>query len=514
MRDGITLSADRYYAPSSPHAPLVLIRTPYGRGAIFGIMAGLLAERGLQVLLQSVRGTAGSQGDFDPMRQERADGTDSIDWIKAQPWFGGKLFTFGISYLGNVQWAMAMDRADAINGMGLGVTLSNFRDEFFGNGAFTQSGLLSWTQTMLDVVGIDNNQIKRRRPPPLDAFHSHLPVGEMDELAFGKSVPWWREFTTHSDPDDPWWDTMNYSPAVVQVDAPTLMTAGWNDIFLPYHMRDFEARQAAGKPAFITIGPWQHASPGGVAACIREAVTQFPALAAGRNAYPDRKAVRLYVNGANTWRDYSSWPPPDAQPQRLYLHAGGKLGNETPTNQSGATAFVYDPADPTPSIHGPALMGGAKIRDMSALEMRSDTISFSGPVLGADIEVIGPVSAELSVRSDRAHTDFYACLCDVDLKGRAAQVCDGLVRLRPGKADADANGIRHIVIQCWPTAWRFKKGHSLRLIVASGAHPRYGRNPGTGDPLASATQLVAAQQEVLHSASAQSALVLSCMPID
>jgi uncharacterized protein len=96
------------------------------------------------------------------------------------------------------------------------------------------------------------------------------------------------------------------------------------------------------------------------------------------------------------------------------------------------------------------------------------------------------------------HTDFYACLCDVDAKGRSLQVCDGYLRLRPGKPHADADGVRRIVINCWPTAYRFKRGHKMRLIIGSGAHPRYARNLGTGEPLATGTSMVNAHQQILH----------------
>ena len=62
MPDGTVLLADRW-APRTGGGklPVALMRSPYGRGAL--ITAGMvrpLAERGFQVILQSVRGTFGS----------------------------------------------------------------------------------------------------------------------------------------------------------------------------------------------------------------------------------------------------------------------------------------------------------------------------------------------------------------------------------------------------------------------------------------------------------------------
>ncbi len=61
------------------------------------------------MLLQSVRGTFGSGGEFEPMRHEIPDGQDTVAWLRQQRWFEGRLAMFGASYLGFVQWALAMD---------------------------------------------------------------------------------------------------------------------------------------------------------------------------------------------------------------------------------------------------------------------------------------------------------------------------------------------------------------------------------------------------------------------
>ncbi len=498
MRDGVELLADRYFSPDLPTAPVVLIRSPYGRSSMFAMIAGLFAERGFQVVSQSVRGTSGSGGTFDPMRREKDDGADTLDWVRAQPWFGGKLFTWGMSYLGFTQWAMAAAAPDKLDGLSLGVTLSNFRDEMLGFGGFAQAGLLTWTGTMLQVMA---GGMRRQRPPDLSEALAQLPVGTMDEAAYGKDIYWWREWCAHDDPLDPWWQPTDHSAGVPELAAPTSMIAGWQDIFTPHQLRDFAARQAAGKPAWITVGPWNHVSLGNMAEGIRGAIDFYTALRDGRAPHADRDRVRLYVQGLNKWQTYSHWPPEGSRPLQLHLHPEGRLAQEPCTADAALAHYVYDPADPTPSLHGPALMGGAKLRDMTALEARRDTVSFTMPSLEADCTVIGPVSAELVVQSDRDHTDFFVCLCDVDAKGRPIQVCDGYIRLRPDRPARDARGTRRITIECWPTAWQFKQGHSLRLIVASGAHPRFARNLGTGESLATATAMVPARQAILAGSS-------------
>src|SRR5271169_689689 len=110
MSDGVVLLADHYLPVSVASAATVLVRCPYSRSGPFGLQnAQILAERGYHVLMQSCRGTFGSGGEFEPMRNEIADGQDTVAWLREQSWFGGRLVTYGASYLGFVQWALAMD---------------------------------------------------------------------------------------------------------------------------------------------------------------------------------------------------------------------------------------------------------------------------------------------------------------------------------------------------------------------------------------------------------------------
>src|SRR2546428_3589883 len=117
MRDGVTLLADRW-VPSGDPAPTLLVRSPYGRGSIFGFLYGrLFAERGFQVVVQSCRGTFGSGGVFEPMVREAGDARDTIEWMRGQAWFTGAYATIGASYLCFAQWAAARERVAELRAM-------------------------------------------------------------------------------------------------------------------------------------------------------------------------------------------------------------------------------------------------------------------------------------------------------------------------------------------------------------------------------------------------------------
>lgn len=510
MRDGVTLLADRWFSEDAGHAPVVLMRSPYGRAGMFSLIAQLFAERGFQFISQSCRGTSGSGGTLNPMRQERADGLDTLEWIRAQPWFAGQLYTYGGSYLGYAQWAMAKEAGDRIDGMALSVTLSNFKNETLAFGGFTQEGSLEWTRQMAAHRSIWRQLLfGSSRKAELQRIHAHLPLQELDQLALGKRIPWWQDWVGHGEPTDTWWDEIDHSADVADVKIPVAMLGGWRDIFLPWQIKDFEAMQAKGRDAWLTIGPWAHASLGGMREHLRQALGLFSAHSRGSPVLPDRDRVRLYITGAEQWRDYPSWPPPGSRWQRLCLQPSARLSPAPPSTTSDPTEFIYDPSDPTPALHGPRVLAGARKPDMSLLERRSDTVSFTSAPLTTDIEAVGPVNVELFVRSDRQHTDFYACLCDVDDADRPLHVVDGYRRLRGGDPPEDTNGLRRVIVACWPTGHRFRRGHRLRLILASGAHPRYARNLGTGEPLGTGTRMLVARQQIFHDELHSSALYLT-----
>lgn len=191
--------------------------------------------------------------------------------------------------------------------------------------------------------------------------------------------------------------------------------------------------------------------------------------------------MRVHIGGENAWRDLDDWPPATAATP-WYPTADGHLTRQAATDSVPLTTFRYDPADPTPSLGGPLLSRGAGPRDNGALEARADVLTFTGPPLTEPVDIVGPVSARLSISTDTGHADIFARLCDVDAAGRSVNVCDGLGRIRTA-GDAPSQ----VTVEMSATAHRFAAGHRIRWQISGGAHPRYARNPGTGDPPADAT---------------------------
>jgi len=522
MRDGPELLADRYFSRRDAAQPTLLIRSCYGRGSLFKVFAALFAERGMQVIVQSCRGTDGSQGVFRPFFDEQNDGEDTVRWIELQPWFTGELALWGISYLGNTAWAIANSHArDKVKAIGLHVTLTNFRDRTYAFGGFTLISCMGWTATMLGVLRSRGSSrmaalmnARKTRALTQQAI-AIIPLGKADRILTPEGVSWWQDWMDHAEPGDAWWDPVDYGQAAETL-PPTVMIGGWYDIFLPWQLRDFAAAQCAGRDVRIVIGPWMHAALPGMAESLRNSIALFQerfGIGSHRSGdAPAQPRVRLFLMGLNEWRDYPCWPIPSSKPRSYFLRARGILASG-PEDSENVSTFDYDPSHPTPSVYGPTLEGRSGSGDMADLERRSDVLLFSSESLAADLDVIGPIFGEIFLRSNTEHTDLYLCLCDVRPNSRSTNVCDGYKRLRPDSMDtdrspADGGRVRKVSVEFWPTAYRFRRGHRIRVIVASGAHPRYSRNPGSGESLGDASTMVTAHQEILHGPEHPSAIIL------
>jgi putative CocE/NonD family hydrolase len=490
-----------------------VVRSPYGRGQAPGLLFGrLLAERGLQVLIQSVRGTFGSEGEFSPF-DERADGLATLRWLRAQPWHAGAIGMIGPSYLGLVQWAVAPDAGEDLAALAIQVSASQFHGQTYAGGSLSLETVASW----LALVGAQERRLAMvamlravRRLPPLLA---QLPIEELDVLATGAELAWFREGLASADRADAYWVRRDFAAGVGRVGASVQLIGGWYDIFLPWMLEDYAALARAGRRPQLLIGPWSHTAPGLAARGLREGLGWLRARLLGDERLLSDANVRVYVTGERSgggWRELQAWPPPGTRERRLWLGADGTLREAPPAeDRADADRYRYDPADPTPSLGGPVLLARDPVLDNRPLEARADVLTYTTAPLPEHVEAIGPVRVELHVRASSPHFDLFARVCDVDGEGASWNVCDALLRVGPApEQPSGGDGAVGVSFDLWPMAHRFAAGHRLRLQVSSGAHPRYLRNPGTGeDPLVAAAPR-AVDVELLRDARHPSALVL------
>jgi putative CocE/NonD family hydrolase len=502
--DGVPLLANRFYPADIDRPPVVLLRSPYGRGVALDRMPQLLAERGYQVLYVSLRGTGGSGGEFDGFTIHPADADGTLMWLRKQPWFGGVLATWGASYLGFAQWELAARNIPEWKVAVIQDAPSEFAHLFmYPGGGFALGNALAWVQIVDRMFRAKGGTARQflgvfTGPKAMRRAVSTLPVAAADVALTERRVRWFQEWIRHG-PNDPYWQASDHRENVGGMPPVVYLQGGWYDFFLPGMLADYAALRTSGRAVRLLIGPWGHGRGLYTRVGMRDAMAALDvALADGTPL----TGVRVFVTGSGRWTDLPGWPPP-ARAAAWHLHPAGRLGAH-PASAGPPSWFRYDPADPTPSIAGTAVGLSAGRTDNRRLEARPDVLTFTGDPQAADLDVIGPVRVRLYVKASVPYIDMYARLCDVTPRGKSINISDGIVRL----TDAASDTAQRVEFDLWPVAHTFRRGHRIRLQVSGGAHPRYGRNHGTAEPFATSTRLQASDRTVLHDAQHPSAVWL------
>jgi uncharacterized protein len=375
--DSVPQLANRFYPADIDQPPLVLLRTPYGRGSALDRMPRLLTERGYQVLYVSLRGTDGSGGDFDGFTIHPADADGTLAWLREQPWFGGVLATWGASYMGFAQWELAARDTPEWKIAVIQDAPSEFAHQFmYPGGGFALGNALGWVQIvdrMFRAHGGTGRQFLGvfTGPKSLRRSVATLPVADADLALTGQRVPWFQEWIRHS-PDDLYWQTTDHRDNVGRMPPVVYLQGGWYDFFLPGMLADYAALQTAGRTVRLLIGPWGHGRGLYTRVGMGDALATLDAALADGTP-PSR--VRVFVTGSRRWTDLPGWLP--ARDTAWYLHPAGRLGVH-PASAGPPSWFRYDPADSTPSIAGTVVGLSAGTADNRRLEARPDVLTFTG----------------------------------------------------------------------------------------------------------------------------------------
>ncbi|WP_373692345.1 CocE/NonD family hydrolase [[Mycobacterium] kokjensenii] len=492
MRDGVLLRAD-HYQPTGEVAGTLLVRCPYGRGFPFALVfARMYAARGYRVILQSVRGTFGSGGVFEPMANEAADGADTVAWLRTQPWFTGAFGTIGLSYLGFTQWSLLADPPPELKAAVITVGPHDLHQSTWGVGSFSLNDFLGWSHMMAHQedrprirAGLRQLTAQRR----VRRAAAELPLGSAGRKLLGDGAGWYESWVEHPEADA-FWDRLRYPVALEQTSVPVLLLGGWQDLFLDQSLAQFRALRDRGAEVALTVGPWTHTEmlTKGLQTVTGESLAWLGTHLAGSGGPPRTSRVRTYVTGGPGWREMPDWPPQTAD-RSWWLQPGEGL-SETPLpgDAADSVCFTYDPADPTPTVGGRLLAPGGGYQRDDKLARRADVLAFTGAALTDDVTVFGSPVVELAHSSDTPYVDVFVRVSEVDARGRSRNVSDGYRRLE--------NACGTVRIELDEIAHRFAAGSRIRLLIAGGNHPRYARNLGTGEPAISGAAMRTATHTV------------------
>jgi putative CocE/NonD family hydrolase len=471
VRDGTRLAVDLYLPavkdqPVGGKLPALVSRTPYDKNGQES-EARWFAARGYAVVLNDVRGRYASEGNWRMLVDDPNDGYDLLAWVARQPWSNGRVGTFGTSYVGGTQHALACARppelacmipVDSMSNCGIaGIRHSGAFELRFMNWIFT-IGAPNARSALADPV-LRQALEKNGRLMPQHLLELPIRQGTTPLKQVPEYENWLVEAMRHGD-NDRFWKQPGYS--VVDnvdpyADVPVYHVTGWYDSWCRQNLLNWQALSRAKKsPQKLIIGPWTHGGQGRNWA----GEIEFPPEAAlpfndwrlqwfdhwlkDRDNGADRVSpVQLFIMGGGDgrkskdgrlrhggrWREEEAFPLGRTRYTPYYLHGGGRLATDPPQTDHSATTFRFDPFNPVPTIGGnlssvAGLLeaGGFDQRcrastlyahDQLPLSERRDVLVFQTDPLAHDVEVTGPLVVNLFASSTATDTDFTAKLIDV-----------------------------------------------------------------------------------------------------
>ncbi len=527
MRDGVRLDANVFRPTGPGRWPTLLVRTPYGKGSAINAHYRAFVDHGYSIVVQDVRGRHDSEGTFRPFDQEGPDGEDTLTWIARQPWADGKVGMMGGSYLGVVQWQLAVRNPPQLKAIFTAVAgFDDYIDRFYSRGGALKLGhrLLWMAENLKDYPGT----------PDFGEIVRHLPLRTSDRAATGHSVDWYQRGLDHP-AYDAFWKSISTREKLEHMRVPVFAVGGWFDNYAQSDLEAFAELRRMGRQSYVMIGPWPHNMADrftsvefGAESIVSMRKWQFEWFdhwLKGKDTIGSYSAARYFRMGDNKWLDAPAWPPPGTRITPLYLsskgHANSVDGDGTLDSRRRRTdksdEFSYDPRNPVPT-RGGATCCNFKVfpagpMDQRSVEKRGDVLVYTGEVLKKEMEVTGPIRVQLYASTSTPDTDFTAKLVDVYPDGTALSVTDGILRLRYRNSlerpeGAKPGEIYSLTVDAGDTSILFAKGHRIRVEISSSNFPRFDRNPNTGRSIADETELRTARQTVHHGTLTPSALLL------
>lgn len=545
MRDGKKLFTAVYVPKDqSKKYPFMMDRTcysvsPYGADNYKPALgpSTQFVHDGYIFVYQDVRGRWMSEGIYEEMtpelevhktKNEVDEGTDTydtIDWLLANiPNNNGKVGVWGISYPGFYTTTALLSRHPALVAASPQAPIADlYRDDAFHNGAFM---LVANFGFYPGFTNRQDDQPTQRRgksfdPGTEDGYDFFMKMGPMKNTNakyYQDTIRLWNEMLDHPDYDQHWKDR-NVLTHLHDIKTAVLVTGGWydaEDLYGAIHTYKTLVKENPKTPVYFAMGPWVH---GGWARGAGDHLGDVDFGSATGNVYREQiefkffshylkgtelslPPVNVFQTGQNEWKNYTAWPPKEAEEKELYFLPGHQLSFTKPAAaEASYDEYVSDPANPVPFLAGKSMDMDREYMtgDQRFLSDRKDILTYQTAVLDKDITIAGDIWANLKVSTTGTDADWVVKVIDVypdsatnsqwtgkDIKmggyqqmvrseamrGKYRKGFDQPEAFTPGK-------ITPVNFELQDVLHTFKKGHRMMVQVQSTWFPLIDRNPQT-----------------------------------
>jgi len=543
MRDGVRLFTAIYEPKDrSRKHPILMMRTPYScepYGDKFNrdlrSASNLYVKNNYILVYQDVRGRYKSEGEFVQVRplnpeaktgkgiDEATDTYDTIDWLLHNTYNNGNVGTWGISYDGFYATMTASSRHPALKAVSpQGPVTDWFRgDDRHHNGAFT---FLQTTNFLPALEGRHQEKGIMREIVKNDVYTDFLALGtfkDADALVNDTTPTLWNMIKTHPNFDE-FWQTRDARRSCYDLQPAILVVGGLfdsEDCYGAWNLYKAIREQSPATNLYLAFGPWWHGgwkradfqgfgnmyfggSPSDF--YLREIEYPFFRRYLEEEGEGPAHRVSVFHTGKNEWEFGDAWPIRSVREVPIYLHEGGRISGEAPSETASFTEYISDMSRPVPYTANPTRYRTKEymIDDQRFATARPDVITFVSDTLTDSLTLAGPIEVELQVAIGSTDADFMVKLIDVfpenytypeearkyvadpryPMSGYQLMVRGELFRgrYREGFDSPKAftpDSITPVKYTLYDVAHTFLPGHRLMIQVQSSWFPIIDRNP-------------------------------------
>ncbi len=543
MRDGTRLFTS-ILAPKDTTAkhPILFTRTPYSCApygedkfpAYWNSYYRYYMREGYILVKQDVRGRWMSEGQFVDVRpfnpdkktssdiDEASDTYDAIDWmVQNIRGNNGNVGVFGISYPGFYSTMAALSGHPALKAVSPQAPVTEWfiGDDFHHNGAFFQMDAFAFYSSFGKPrplpTSVGPTPFNFRSTDNYSFFLNNTPLSRLTKL-MGDSILFWKDLMTHPD-YDAFWKARNIRNFVTNVKPAMLIVGGLfdaEDCFGAWNLYKAIESKSPATNNRIVMGPWYHGQwASGDGSFLGHVnfksntsfsyqnnieIPFFNYYLKGKGTEPKLAEATIFFSGANTWKEFNTWPPASTQKRSLYFQPDGKLSWTKPSGANRFTEYTSDPSKPVPYTEDVHLQRTAEymIDDQRFASRRPDVLVFQTDVLNEEVTLAGPVIADLVTSISTTDADFVVKLIDVfpdeyiDSSITHTYPMGGFQMLIRGEVFRGRyrnsferpepfvpNKIHRVKYELPDVAHTFKKGHRIMVQVQSSWFPLVDRNP-------------------------------------
>jgi uncharacterized protein len=438
----------------------------------------LYLDHGYAYVAMDVPGTGRSEGTWNPVSRSEGEAIhDMIEYVATLPWCDGNIGMIGMSHYCWSQWNTARTRPPHLRTIVAydGAT-DMYRDWMYQGGIPIQGFLSSWLfgsvlyQHQLSGIGYTDDAWQRERSPFWELDQVDIPVF---------SIGVWGKAALHLRGNFYGYERVR-GPKKLLVTHPASFAEAQRYFF----DEDFHRAE---------LLPWYDHHPKGAA-----------------NGVMDKPDVRFFVNGEQTYRSATNWPPPDVTETAFHLHADpsgavtslndGSLTETGPTAEAASTSWSYP---------DPKWMAGVTTFDKFGVpDHVARQVTFTTEPMDRDREFTGHAVLDLWASTDQTDLDLIVKVSLVQSDpdaGMPIKVTQGWLRashraedpdrtspMRPfhlhqGADELEPHSVYRLRVELLPMSFFARRGDRIRLelsnqdsaILDAPMTHFYGRKTGT-----------------------------------